>query len=174
MKDLKKKNRLDRTCKLKEIRMLKIYPIETDEDFEIVRGLFVEYADSLGFDLGFQGFEGELAGLPGDYAGPDGCLLIAEYDGEIAGCVGLCKLSDGVCEMKRLYVKQKFRGLKIGKALAEAVIQQARKVGNDYMRLDFVAPRISESLYRSLGFKEIAPYEDIPIEGAVFMELKLL
>lgn len=154
--------------------MLKIYPAETDEDFEIVKGLFVEYADSLEFDLGFQNFEEELANLPGEYAPPEGCLLIAEYDDEIAGCVALRKLSDGVCEMKRLYVKQEFRGSKIGNALAEVVIQQSRKTGYNSMRLDFIAPRSSESLYRSLGFKEIAPYEDIPVEGAVFMELKLL
>ncbi len=115
-----------------------------------------------------------MVNLPGKYAKPEGCLLIAEYDVEIAGCVALRKLSDGVCEMKRLYVKQKFRGLKIGKALAEAVIQQARKAGYSCMRLDYIAPRTSESLYRSLGFNEIAPYEDIPIEGAVFMELKLV
>lgn len=153
--------------------MLKISPVETDEDIEIAKQLFVEYADCLGFNLSFQNFEEELANLLGKYALPEGCLLIAEYDGEIAGCVALRKLSDGVCEMKRLYVKQKFRELKIGKALAEAVIQQARKVRYSCMRLDFIAPRTSESLYRSLGFKEIAPYEDIPIEGAVFMELKL-
>ncbi|MHC4635194.1 MAG: GNAT family N-acetyltransferase [Planctomycetota bacterium] len=153
--------------------MLRICKVEKHEDIKSVRELFVEYAESLGFDLGFQDFEEELANLPGCYAPPEGCLLIAEYDDEIAGCAALRKLSDGICEMKRLYVKQKFRGLKIGKALSEAVIQQAQKEGYSCMRLDFIAPRTSESLYRSLGFKEIAPYEDIPIEGAVFMELKL-
>jgi putative acetyltransferase len=154
--------------------MLEIYPVETGEDIEIIKKLFIEYADSLGFDLGFQSFEEELANLPGCYAPPEGCILLANYDGEIAGCVALKKSDDGICEMKRLYVKQKFRGLKIGKALAEEVIQRARKVGYNYMRLDFVTPRTAESLYRSLGFKEIAPYEDIPIAGVVFMELKLV
>jgi GNAT superfamily N-acetyltransferase len=150
-----------------------IFPVETDEDIEIAKQLFVEYADCLGFDLGFQNFEEELANLPGKYAGPEGCLLIAKYKDEIAGCAAFGKLSDGVCEMKRLYVKQEYRGLKIGRELAETVIEQSRKMGYNCMRLDFIAPRVSELLYRSLGFKEIAPYEDIPLEGAVFMELKL-
>ena len=154
--------------------MLKIISAKTNEDLEIAKQLFVEYADCLEFDLCFQNFEEELTNLPGYYAPPEGCLLITEYGDKIAGCVALRKLSNGVCEMKRLYVKQKFRGLKIGKALAEAVIQCARNAKYDCIRLDFIAPRVSESLYRSLGFKEIDPYEDIPLEGAVFMELKLL
>lgn len=153
--------------------MLKIFPVETDKDYRVAKQLFVEYADCLGFDLCFQDFEGELASLAEEYASPKGCLLIAEYDDEAAGCVGLKELGDGVCEMKRLYVKQEFRGLKIGKALAQAVIQHGRKVGYNCMRLDFVKPRVAEALYRSLGFKEIAAYEDIPMPGAVYMELKL-
>ncbi|MHC4476195.1 MAG: GNAT family N-acetyltransferase [Planctomycetota bacterium] len=155
--------------------MLRIYPVETGEDLKIAKQLLVEYADCLEFDLCFQNFEEELANLPGEYAPPEGCLLIAEYDGEITGCVALRKQNDGVCEMKRLYVKQKFRGLKIGKALAEAIIEQARKAGYTHMRLDFVSPRqAAECLYESLGFKETDAYEEIPIEGAVFMELKLV
>ena len=153
--------------------MLKIISVESKKQLTIAKQLFVEYADCLEFDLCFQNFEEELANLPGKYALPFGYLLLAKYNGETVGCVALRKLGDGICEMKRLYVKQDFRGLKIGKALAEAVILQARKVGYSYMRLDFIAPRTSESLYRTLGFKEIAPYEDIPIKGAVFMELKL-
>ena len=160
---------------MKKRTMLKIYPVKIQKDLEIAKQLFVEYADSLGFDLGFQDFEEELVNLPGDYASPEGCLLIAKYDGEIAGCVALRKLSDGVCEMKRLYVKQKFRGLKIGKALCEAVIQQGRKEGYDCILLDFISPRATaKSLYESLGFKKTGPYEEIPIAGAVFMELKLI
>lgn len=153
--------------------IVKICPVKNNEDFDTVRKLFLEYADCLGFDLGFQNFEKELANLPGDYATPEGCLLIAKYKGQIAGCVALRKFSDGVCEMRRLYVKQEFRGLKIGRALTESIIEISRKAGYNSMRLDFIAPRVSESLYRSLGFKQIAPYEDIPIEGTVFMELKL-
>ena len=154
--------------------MLKIYPAETDEDFEIAKRLFVEYADSLGFDLCFQNFELELANLSGDYAPPLGCLLLVKYKGQIAGCVGMKQFSDEICEMKRLFIRPQFRGLGIGRALAQSIIEQARKSGYTHMRLDFIAPRVSESLYKSLGFKEIAPYEDILMAGAKFMELKLV
>lgn len=154
--------------------MLKIYPINTEKDLEVAKQLFVEYVDCLGFDLCFQGFEEELANLPGEYVRPDGCLLLANYQGHFAGCVALRKFSDGVCEMRRLYVKPELRGLKIGKALAKAVVAKAKNIGYDSMRLDFIAPRAAEALYRSLGFKEINPYEDIPIANAVFMELKLI
>ncbi len=153
--------------------MLKIFPVETNKNLQIAKQLFVEYADSLGFDLCFQNFEEELANLPGDYAPPEGCILLAKYQDKVAGCVALRKLSDGVCEIKRLYVRSEFQGQGIGKALAKAIIAQARKVEYNCMRLDFISPRAAESLYRSLGFKEIKPYEDIPIAGAVFMELKL-
>ncbi len=84
---------------------LDIFPVKTDEDIELVKQLFVEYADSLGFDLSFQKFEEELANLPGDYASPEGCLLLAKYQNQPAGCVALRKLSDGICEGKRLYVR---------------------------------------------------------------------
>ena len=153
--------------------MLKIYPAQTEEDIAVAKQLFAEYAACLGFDLCFQNFEEEMANLSGYYAGPDGCLLLAAYQDNIAGCVALGKLKDNICEMKRLYVKPKFRRNKIGRALAQAVIEQARDVGYDRMWLDFVAPRAAESLYRSLGFKEIQPYEEIPLPNAVFMELKL-
>jgi len=154
--------------------MLKIHPVETNEDLEIVKKLFIEYADCLEFDLCFQNFEEELANLPDYYALPKGCLLLAKYQDKAVGCVGLRELGDGICEMKRLYVKQEFRGLKIGKALAEAVIQEARKAGYNCMLLDFISPRkVVRSLYETLGFKKTAPYENIPIAGAVFMELAL-
>ncbi len=154
--------------------MIRISPVETDDDLEAVRELLAEYADSLGFDLCFQGFDEELAGLPGDYAPPEGCLLLAKYGGQIAGSVALRKLSDGVCEMKRLYVKPRFRGLKIGRALAEAIIEKARNSGYTCMRLD-TAPSMETArrLYASLGFKDISPYRYNPIEGTVFMEVKL-
>lgn len=108
--------------------MTKIFPAQTDEDFETAKQLLVEYADSLGFHLSFQDFEGELANLPGDYVSPTGCLLLAVYKEQSVGCIGLRKLSDGVCELKRLYVKPSFRGLGIGKALVEAVIEEAQKL----------------------------------------------
>jgi ribosomal protein S18 acetylase RimI-like enzyme len=154
--------------------MLKIFPVETDEHLEIAKQLFSEYADYLGFDLGFQNFEEELANLPGDYAAPGGCLLIAGYGSEIAGCAALRKLNNGVCEMKRLYVKQEFRGLKIGRGLAEAIIAEARKMGYSSIRGDTVSSmQLAQALYASLGFKEIELYCHNPINGAKFIELKL-
>jgi GNAT superfamily N-acetyltransferase len=140
--------------------MLKIYPVETGEDLEIAKQLFIEYAESLEFDLCFQNFEEELADLPGEYAPPEGCLLLAKYQDKAAGCVALRKLSDGVCEGicegKRLYVRPEFRGLKIGRKLVEAIIAEARKIGYSSIRGDTVpSMQIAQALYASLGFKEI-------------------
>jgi len=139
------------------------------------RELFLEYADSLGFSLCFQGFEQELAGLPGDYAPPDGRLLIAEYRNELAGCVALHKLDAGVCEMKRLYLRPQLRGRGVGRALAETVIAEARAIGYRKMRLDTVEPVMPNAvaLYRRLGFAEIEAYRANPIAGALYMELDL-
>ena len=154
--------------------MVEIFPVETNEDLEIAKQLFVEYADSLGFDLSFQNFEEELASLPGDYTAPEGCLLLAKYQDKAAGCVALRKLSDGICEGKRLYVRPGFRGLKVGRRLVEAVIAEARKIGYSCIRGDTVGSmQIAQALYASLGFKEIEPYCYNPIEGAKFIELKL-
>ena len=138
-----------------------------------MRRLFLEYQSALGISLCFQNFDAELAALPGDYAPPDGCLRLARYKEEIAGCIALRKLSDGICEMKRLYVRPEYRGAKIGKALAEAVIEDARRIGYGCMRLDTL-PHLEAalSLYTSLGFQEIPPYHDYPMR-AVFMELTL-
>jgi putative acetyltransferase len=155
--------------------MLKIFPAKTNEDFEIAKKLLIEYADSLGFDLSFQDFEEELANLPGDYVSPAGCLLLAEFEKQPVGCVALRKLSDGICEMKRLYVKEQFRRLGIGRALVEAVIDKARKIGYNYMRLDTVpSMEVARALYISVGFKKTDAYRYNPIEDAVFMELKLM
>jgi ribosomal protein S18 acetylase RimI-like enzyme len=154
--------------------VLKIIEVKSGTDLDVMRGLFEEYADSLGFDLCFQGFEQELSGLPADYAQPEGCLLLAEYGGENAGCVAVRKLSEGVCEMKRLYVKPQFRGSKIGRALTERIIEEAQRLGYSRMRLDTVpSMEAARALYVSLGFKEINPYRFNPVEGAVFMELEL-
>lgn len=155
--------------------MLEIFPAETKEDIKVVRALFEEYADSLGIDLSFQNFEEELANLPGCYAQPEGCILLAGYNEEIAGCVALRKLSDGICEVKRLYVKPQFRGLKIGRKLTEAIIGEARKMGFSRMRGDTLASmKAAQALYASFGFKQIEPYCYNPIEAAVFIELKLI
>ncbi len=154
--------------------MVTCVPADSPERLAHIRVLFAEYAASLGFDLGFQDFERELAGLPGDYAPPDGRLLLAVADGQVAGCVALRRLEDGICEMKRLYVRPTHRGAGIGRALAEAVIAGARMIGYARMRLDTV-PSMTEAigLYRALGFTPIAPYRHNPIEGARFMELAL-
>jgi ribosomal protein S18 acetylase RimI-like enzyme len=155
--------------------VLKVFLVEKDQDVASARELFTEYADSLDFDLDFQGFDEELANLPGEFAPPKGCLLLAEYKGQLAGCVALRALSEDICEMKRLYVRPEFRGLGIGRALAEAVIAQGRNIGYTRIRLD-TAPSMeaARALYLSLGFGQISPYRYNPIEGAVFMELQLL
>ncbi len=155
--------------------MLKILQAQKGENLKIIKMLFGEYANSLDFDLSFQDFKEEFANLPGDYAPPKGCLLLAKHEGQAAGCIALRELSNGVCEMKRLYVKPQFRDLGIGRGLAEAVIEEAKKIGYARMRLD-TAPSMqaARALYVSLGFKEISPYRYNPIKGAVFMELTLV
>jgi GNAT superfamily N-acetyltransferase len=137
--------------------------------------LFQEYAQALGVNLCFQNFEQELAGLPGHYAPPGGRLLLAEYDGQLAGCVALHKWEDGVCEMKRLYLRPSFRGKGLGRAMAETIIVEARSIGYQRMRLDTIEPLMKDAveMYRKLGFREIAPYRPNPIAGAMYMELQL-
>lgn len=139
------------------------------------RELFQEYAQSLGVNLCFQNFEQELAGLPGHYAPPDGRLLLAGYDGQLAGCVALHKWEDGVCEMKRLYLRPSFRGKGLGRVIAEKIIVEARSIGYQRMRLDTIEPLMKDAveMYRKLGFREIAPYRPNPIAGAMYMELQL-
>jgi len=138
------------------------------------RELFLEYAQSLGMNLCFQNFEQELADLPGSYAPPDGRLLLAEYERQLAGCVALHRWEADICEMKRLYLRPVFRGKGLGRLLAETIIAEARRIGYQRMRLDTIEPIMKEAveMYRKLGFREIAAYRANPIVGAMYMELQ--
>ena len=154
--------------------MIHIVHAQTSEHYENIRSLFTQYADGLGFDLEFQNFNQELALLPGEYAAPDGCLLLAEDSGNWAGCVALRRLEDAICEMKRLYVIPDYRGQGLGRILAQAIISEARAREYNKMRLDTIASmNAARALYTSLGFYTIEPYRYNPIEGASYMELKL-
>jgi len=147
---------------------------ESTELLSIVQELFKEYACSLDFDLCFQNFDKELAELPGEYAPPDGRLIVAINETKVVGCVALRKIIDGICEMKRLYVRPAYRGKGIGRELVRAIIGEAEKICYTHMRLDTV-PAMKEAigLYRSTGFYEIEPYRNNPVEGAMFLELTL-
>jgi len=151
------------------------YQAESPQQLAQARGLFLEYAQSLGFSLCFQNFDKELAGLPGDYAPPDGRLLLAECEGQPAGCVALHKLDGDTCEMKRLYLRSLFRGKGLGRALADRIITEARQIGYRRMRLDTVEPVMQDAvaMYRKIGFREIGAYRVNPMPGTLYMELEL-
>jgi putative acetyltransferase len=148
---------------------------ESPEQIVKVRELFLEYAQSLSFSLCFQSFDHELATLPGEYAPPNGRLLLAISNGQPAGCVALHRFDVNACEMKRLYVRPQFRGTGLGRELAERVIAAARQIGYEKLLLDTVEPvmKTAVAMYRKLGFREVAPYRANPIEGALYMELQL-
>lgn len=158
-----------------EFAISEIIPTSSDAQIKQARELFKEYAAWLEIDLCFQNFETELAELPGDYAPPDGRLLLAYDQAQLAGCIALRKLGDGACEMKRLFVRPKFRGKGLGRALTERIIREAKEIGYERVRLDTLPPKMDDAiaLYRSLGFKEIEAYYDNPVPGAIFMELPL-
>jgi len=155
--------------------MLKMENVTDGENLAHVHKLFLEYQKYIGIDLCFQNFDQELASLPGDYAPPEGRLLLAWEDSKVAGCVALRKIEDGVCEMKRLYLRPEFRGKGIGRKLAVAIIEEALKIGYKKMRLDTL-PVMKEAiaLYKRLGFKETEAYRYNPVQGAMYMELDLM
>src|SRR6266568_7124101 len=158
-----------------EFSLTEIVCAHSIDDIENARSLFKEYAAWLEIDLCFQNFERELSELPGDYAPPDGRLLLAFVNKALAGCIALRKIGEGVCEMKRLFVRPEFRGKSLGRKLVEAIIREARHIGYQRMRLDTLPPQMNDAiaLYRSVGFKEIEPYYNNPVPGAKFMALSL-
>lgn len=158
-----------------------IRPAAFEADGEQVMSLFREYFEWVkseqGIDLGFQNIEAKLKSLPGAFSPPEGCLLLAGIDGQVAGCVALRSLDAGICEMKRMYVRPAFRGKGIGRALGGQVIREARSRGYRLMRLDTAdTMKAAQELYNSLGFERTQPYYELPpdiLERAVFMELAL-
>jgi ribosomal protein S18 acetylase RimI-like enzyme len=147
----------------------------SEDDLDAARRLFREYVEELDFDLDFQNFEREMDALPGPYAPPNGAILLVGTSNEPVGVVAVQPLDDeGVCEMKRLYVRPAHRDQGVGRRLAEAIIAEARNLGYDVMRLDTVASMTTaRSLYRSLGFEERSPYYHNPLDDAVYMERAL-
>jgi ribosomal protein S18 acetylase RimI-like enzyme len=156
--------------------VLRITQATTRSDIEQARELFKEYEASLGISLCFQSFDQELANLPGDYAPPRGRLLLArEYD-QLLGCIALRPDGPTTCEMKRLFVRPQHRDRRLGRVLVEAIIEEARKIGYTHMRLDTLPGKMDRAiaLYRSIGFLEIPPYYNTPVDSTTFMELDLL
>lgn len=148
----------------------------TGPEIDIIRTLFLEYAETLDFSLCFQGFDEELAALPGKYGAPKGNLLLASNTGgEIAGCVAIRPINDTDAEMKRLYVRPAFRGLALGRRLAEASVSFARSADYQALCLDTIAEKmaVAESLYQDMGFVKTAPYYENPVVGATFYRLDL-
>ncbi|MFN7965004.1 MAG: GNAT family N-acetyltransferase [Acidobacteriota bacterium] len=152
-----------------------VVPAVSASDLALVRELFLEYARSLDFELCFQSFDDELAGLPGKYEPPSGRLYLATVNGQTAGCIALRQLDAGICEMKRLWVRPDYRRHGVGRALSEQLLSDARQIGYRAMRLDTIGAtmRNAVGLYRSLGFREIPAYYDNPIPGALYLELTL-
>lgn len=154
--------------------IVEIFTAEFPENVDVVREIFREYADSLGIDLSFQDFEGELSGLPGKFAAPQGRVLLAQIDGEIVGCVAMRPLDETICEMKRLYVRPSLRGQQVGRRLATMICRVAKEVGYSRIRLDTIpGMEAAQEIYASLGFEAIPAYVFNPVEGAIFLERDL-
>ena len=157
-----------------EQTLTRIIGAQNRDHYQGVRKLFQQYADYLGLDLEFQGFSQELAGLPGDYAPPQGCILMAVRAQEFVGCAALRPLEKRICEMKRLFVLPGYRGQNIGRDLARGIIDEARTRGYARMRLDTIESMTeAKQLYRSLGFQPIKPYRYNPLDNPTYMELDL-
>lgn len=157
--------------------MAEIVEATTPEQIEQVRVLFGEYRSQLPVDYCFPSFDAEVAGLPGEYAAPHGLLLLATVVGQPVGCIGLRAFPrQGTCEMKRLYVRPTFRGGKLGRELAERLLDEARRLGYSSMRLDSYASLMQSAvgLYRKLGFREVSSEPMEPVEGLIYMELSLV
>ncbi|QDG76960.1 GNAT family N-acetyltransferase [Labrenzia sp. PHM005] len=153
-----------------------IFSVDTVQDLEDLKGLFRAYVDWLGIDLSYQGFEEELASLPGKYAAPNGALLLAKNDkGESLGCVGLRPFGEaGSCEMKRLYVVPEARGLGVGAGLVQRIMKLARNAGYTDMKLDTLPTMTGAiKLYKQAGFEEIPAYYETPIRETVFFQCVL-
>jgi len=154
--------------------MIQIISAQDPDHYQKARELFMQYADTLDFDLEFQGFSQELATLPGHYAPPQGCILLAEESGPFVGCVALRPLEIKICEMKRLFVRSDYRGHGIGRMLACAVIDRARDIGYEKMRLDTISTmKEARTLYYSLEFRNIKAYRYSPLDKPSYMELEL-
>ena len=150
-------------------RDVAVIEVSSVTDIDDLRTLFIEYQQWLGLDLTFQNFSAELRSLPGEYRPPRGRMLLArQADGALIGGVAMKPLSDGICEMKRLYVRPPWRGTGMGRALANAIVAAGRTAGYARMRLDsFVRLSAAIKLYRSMGFREIDPYYENPLDGVI-------
>jgi ribosomal protein S18 acetylase RimI-like enzyme len=156
------------------VRQPSIVEVGTAEEVEEARTIFQEYAESLGADPCLQDFAEELASLPGRYARPEGRLLLAMVEGQVAGCAALRSLDSETGEMKRVYVRPAFRGLGLGRMLAESILKESRAAGYRRVWLDTLPSMIgAQYLYRELGFRKIAPYGDNRVPEAVYLELEL-
>ena len=155
--------------------VIKLIQVESSSDIQAAQRLFEEYSSWLGVNLCFQNFDKELAELPGEYVPPTGRLLLAIEGDQVAGCVALRKIGEGIGELKRLYVRPGFRGRGLGRTLTETIIDTSRELGYTRLRLDTLPGKMDRAIamYRSLGFHEIERYYNNPYDTAVFMELKL-
>ena len=157
---------------------IEIVVVRSPQELEAARALFIEYAAQLGEDLTFQGFDQELATLPGDYGEPRGTLLLALVDGDVAGCCALRPIDDvdysNAAEMKRLFVRKAFRGFGLGRQLAEAALEAGLRRGYACVLLDTLDDmEAARALYQGLGFEEIPPYYHNPLPGAHYLKVDL-